>query len=139
MMPSSPWTFARARSTSRYLAVRFSSDQTSRMRASLNMSPKMRESIIVEAMDASSFCGGSWEMGSVAGKGQGALGLQHDGSVDHATVEPGRAGRCSIGSDDALSPVECLRARTQCGVDRLHLARMNAKLGAEAEPSRNRE
>src|SRR5690349_17706062 len=50
MMQSAPCTFARARSMSRYLAVRFSSDQTSRMRASLNMSPKMRESMMVEAM-----------------------------------------------------------------------------------------
>ena len=57
-------------------------------------------------------------MGSVARKRQGALGLQHDGSVDHAAVEPGRAGRCSIGSKDALSPVECLRARMQCGEKR---------------------
>jgi hypothetical protein len=38
---------------SRYLAVRFSSDQTWRMRASLKMSPKMRESMMVEAMESS--------------------------------------------------------------------------------------
>ena len=42
---------------SRYLAVRFSSDQTSRMRASLNMSPKMRESMMVEAMVCLSLVG----------------------------------------------------------------------------------
>src|SRR4029453_17723367 len=130
MMPSSPWTFARARSMSRYLAVRFSSDHTSRMRASLNMSPKMRESMMVEAMNPRLSALKIGRRGSVAGKGQGALCLQHDGPVDHAAVEAGRAGRCSVGSKDALSPVECLRARMQCGVDRLHLARVNAQLGA---------
>src|SRR5436853_276649 len=97
MMPSSPCTLARARSMSRYLAVRFSSDQTSRMRASLNMSPKMRESMMVEAMVGVSLW---WEWGdSVAGEAQGALCLQHDRTVDHASIQPGGARRCGIGSE----------------------------------------
>jgi len=48
--PSSPCTLASARSMSRYLAVRFSSDQTWRMAASLNMSPKIFESMIEAGM-----------------------------------------------------------------------------------------
>src|SRR6185503_16191592 len=97
MMPSSPCTLARARSMSRYLAVRFSSDQTSRMRASLNMSPKMRESMMVEAMVGVSL---GWDgAGSIAAEGQGALRLQHHWPVDHASVEPGGSGRCGIGGE----------------------------------------
>ena len=39
---------------------------------------------------------------------QGALGLQHDGAVDHSAVELGGAGRGGFGGEHAPSQVEGL-------------------------------
>ena len=48
--PSSPCTLASADSTSRYFAVRFSSDHTSRIASVAKMPWKMAESMIVDGM-----------------------------------------------------------------------------------------
>ena len=85
--PSSPCTLASAASMSRYFAVRFSSDQTSRMRRVAKMPWKMAESMMVDGMAVLRS-----EGVQSARAGQRAGGLQHHRAVDHAAVEPGGSG-----------------------------------------------
>src|SRR6187399_1331514 len=86
--PIRPWTLASAASMSRYFCVRFSSDHTWRISSLEKMPWKMAESMMVAGMMGSL----SGERNSDAGAAQGALGLQHDGAVDHSAVELGGTG-----------------------------------------------
>ena len=58
----------------------------------------------------------------------------HDGFVDHLSIN--RSGGTSTDlerSENALRPFHLFRRRKKSGVDRDHLARMNAKLATKAE------
>src|SRR3954454_1889627 len=130
--PSRPWTLASAASMSRYFWVRFSSDQTWRISSLEKMPWKIAESMMVEGM-AGSLCGGE---DSGAGAAQRALGQQHDGAVDHSTVELGGTGGSGFGSEHAPGVFDGVCAGAEGRVDRRDLARVDAELGAEAMAAR---
>src|SRR4051812_45278246 len=106
MMPSRPCTTASARSNSRYLAVRFSSDQMRRMASVEKMLPKMRESMRVAPM-------GGGLRGKGKGKGAARLALravedvagpEDHRAIDHAPVDLHGAGTLGHRGFDATRP-----------------------------------
>ena len=70
---------------------------------------------------------------------QQAPGLQHDGEVDHSAVQLRSARRRGLGGQNPAGPVEGCCGGRQGLVNGLHLARVDAELGAEAMPAAPRQ